>query len=229
MPHPPQWVASASITTQVPPQRTYPGSHAARHCPPEQKLAPFGGVGQTWPQSPQLAESVVTSAQLPSQVLPGGLHFSAQVPFVQVGVPRLWSPRGQLVPQPPQLLRSLAILTQVPAAQGCSPGWHALLHPLPVHTCPGAQGEQLRQVDGAERSASQPLLARPSQSAYPTAHVAMAHAPPSPHVAKAFGRLQGATLGALHAFSHAGGAHTDPGSDSPAGHESLHDRGPASG
>ncbi len=229
MPHPPQWVASASVTTQVPLQRTYPGLHAARQCPPEQKPAPFAGVEQTCPQSPQLAESVVRSAQVPPQVLPGGLHFSAHVPFVQVGVPRLSPPRGQLLPQPPQLLRSLSMLTQLPAAQGCSPGWHALLHPLPVQTCPGAQGEQLRQVDGLERSASQPLLARPSQSAYPAAHVAMAHGPPSPHVAKAFGRLQGATLGALHALSHAEGAQTDPVSDSPAGHESLHDRGPASG
>ena len=46
-------------------------------------------------------------------------------------------PVGQAIPQPPQLFRSVLVLTQTPAHAVC-PGGHEITHTPAVHTWPPA-------------------------------------------------------------------------------------------
>lgn len=73
---------------------------------------------QALPQAPQFATFVLRFvsqpfARLPSQLAQGAVHRITQPPFTQPGVPLM---EPQVVPQPPQLAGSVAVLTSQPVA-----------------------------------------------------------------------------------------------------------------
>jgi hypothetical protein len=58
----PQLRGLEDVLTHSPPHREKPALHSTPHCPPEHVAEPFGIVGQTFPQLPQLRGSVAKSA-----------------------------------------------------------------------------------------------------------------------------------------------------------------------
>jgi hypothetical protein len=105
---------------QVLPHGVEPALQVKPHVPAVQVAVPLAGVGQTWPQPPQLLTSVWVFvsqpfAALASQLAKPALQVNPHVPPLQVAV--ALAGVAQTLPQAPQLLTSLCTLVHTPA--GC--------------------------------------------------------------------------------------------------------------
>jgi len=133
--------------------------------------------GNTWGRGvrTKLCGSLVVSTQLPPQsVRPDAQVNAPHVPLEHVG-----TTPGQVVPQAPQWLGSVARLAQLPL-QLVNGGWHAAAVQAPaLHTCPAAHFTlHAPHVAGLVRSASHPSDTMPLQSAQPGQQVSL-QAPPA--------------------------------------------------
>jgi hypothetical protein len=122
----PGWqVAVGPVPEQQPVQQVLPHSvepalQVKPHVPAVQVAVPLAGVGQTWPQPPQLLTSVWVFvsqpfAALASQLAKPALQVNPHVPPLQVAV--ALAGVAQTLPQAPQLFTSLCTLVHTPA--GC--------------------------------------------------------------------------------------------------------------
>jgi hypothetical protein len=142
-PQKPQLLGSLLSSTHTPPQLTVgawqimppqapPPSVNSQQAPFWQTLKPGG---QTTPQPPQLLMSLVVSTQVVpalQQVSTPGQPVIVQFPVVIVQKPLTQeSPPGQTLPQKPQLLGSLPVLTSQPSgilpSQSAKPGLQAVI------------------------------------------------------------------------------------------------------
>jgi hypothetical protein len=132
-PQAPQLASSALRFTHAPPQSVAPAVQVILQLPMLQTavaVPPSPTMArQLLVQEPQWSRSVLKSTQTPEQLLvPPG---QPQAPFEQT-----W-PAGQIFPQVPQLLGSLAVETQAPPHE-VWPEAQVLLHRPPVQTDPSA-------------------------------------------------------------------------------------------
>jgi hypothetical protein len=139
LPQAPQFALSVARSRQVPPQLVsdVPQNTSQR---PSVQTCP---AEHTLPQVPQFSLSILVSAQYrvstppstPPQAISVGPHSVAQRPIAQT------VPAGQVVPQAPQLARSVSSTTQTPPHAVCPVGqevWHIpATHTWPVpHAMP---------------------------------------------------------------------------------------------
>jgi hypothetical protein len=106
----PQLAASEVTSTHAAPHFMNPGAQVKPHVPAlHVGVAPAGAL-QTVPHAPQLSTSDLTATQAPPpQSFVSGLHVAVQTPFEQI------CPAVQALPQAPQSVALVLVLTQVPA------------------------------------------------------------------------------------------------------------------
>jgi hypothetical protein len=142
VPHAPQFASSVLVLVSHPSrlkfslalQSAYPESHAIVHCPAEQVGVPLALL-QAPPHVPQLAVSACKLIsqplpKLPSQLAKPALQVYSQAPSEHpVAVMFVGASAAQLVPQFPQLARSVLTLVSHPSArpplQSAKPAVHA--------------------------------------------------------------------------------------------------------
>jgi hypothetical protein len=157
--------------------------HAYPHDPPAHARVEFEGVPHELPQRPQLFTSVAFDTSHPSVALPlqstlPGLHAYVQRPLAQTGAE--FGRDGHIVPQVPQFARSERRSTSQPSfalpLQLAKFGRQAASEHVPLPHVPmpleyeHAMLHRPQCIGSAERFASQPFAALPSQSAYPALH-----------------------------------------------------------
>ncbi len=189
--HAPQWAGLAARSTSqplaaAPSQLPKPVAQTTAHAPLMQAGVELGAAAQVLPQAPQWGAAEVTSVSQPLLATPSqsptavaSSQRRVHTLATQTAAPR--GPPGQRLSHAPQLPGSLTRLTQVsPQRSGVSPE-QATAHEarrappvtVTVHSglAPPQTVPQAPQWSGRERSASQPLVASPSQSPKPGSQV----------------------------------------------------------
>jgi len=188
--HVPQCFGSVDRGAHSAPQMEYPASQEGTHCPISQRRS----AAQTNPHFPQLRESLEKSlTQRPSHAVAPAWQCKVQTASSQapsepvhrwLQVPHAAADEYKSTHRDPHVV---------------SGGAHAATHPEAAQS--GAVSSQWvlqePQLLGLERSASQPLVGLPSQSAQPTSQVPMTQAP-AWHTPNAWLGLQGAHPSAPH-------------------------------
>jgi hypothetical protein len=161
-----------------PSQFKKPLAHRIPHTPPLQVADAFGDVGHTVPHVPQFSGLTVVLISQPlarsrSQSLKPGPQTSVHIPAVHTGVALV--PPVQIVPQPPQLFRSLPMFVSHPfsddESQSANPALHTVPHVADAQiadalVAPGQVVVHVPQcVALVARFTSQPFARLPSQSA----------------------------------------------------------------
>lgn len=141
LPQAPQLAASVLMFLQVPLQQVCPGPHAGLQVNWQVPFTQFWPLAHAWPHPPQLFTSVLVFTHVPLHALwPAGhaTHWGLKIDPLQI------CPAGQTLPQAPQLLGSVDMLTQVglPFTEqtDCPPGQkHAFPNPPFSQLWPTAQ------------------------------------------------------------------------------------------
>jgi hypothetical protein len=150
---PPQLELSVVVSTHVPEQRVKPALQAVPQPLLVHVAVPFGTLGQTVPQSPQLLGSRLASTHPLPQRMKGKVHWKSHVP-VQTGI--AFGGALQCVPHWPQFEVSVNKLTHEPVQSVCVP--HSVVQAPALQTMPASQAvAQLPQCLVSERRSTQDL------------------------------------------------------------------------
>jgi hypothetical protein len=183
LPHEPQLPTSTPVATQVPAHSSNPVGQPMLHV----EFAQSGGPPASppgehaWPQPPQLfGSAVVSTRQAPLQRVSPGPQTSGVVPqdpLLHVATEPEAAVHGW--PHVPQLDGSLERSMHRPVPQLAVGAAHDATHPPEAQSgvAPEQEVAQLPQVCALVRSASQPFVGSPSQSAHPLLQLTISQAP----------------------------------------------------
>jgi hypothetical protein len=195
MPQPPQLLASERVlnsqpSAALPLQSEKPALHAPRpQVLVSQTPTAFGGLGHTVLHEPQCMMSAVVSVSQPSATfMLQSAWLRPHIPMVHIELTQALAPNataGQTLPHMPQWARSVVRLVSQPSVappkQSSKPALQVSMPqakpehlgvPLAIAGHTLVQAPQF--IWSAERSTSQPLATRPSQSAKPASQPPMA-------------------------------------------------------
>jgi len=186
LPQAPQWAALVRVSTSqpllgLPSQSPKFVAQTAPHTPAAQKVVALGPEGHTVPQAPQWSGSLATLAQVPAQLRSPVWQLTPHWPAEHT------VPLGQTVPQAPQLVLLVLVLTSQPLAalpsQSAKPVAQAASVQAPALQVVVALGNTQARPHPPQWvalvvvSVSQPFAAVPSQSPKPGEHRTTAQVP----------------------------------------------------
>ncbi len=203
VPHAPQWALSVRVSTSQPllgspSQSEKPAAHADTPQAPAAHCAVALGSTHARPHTPQLVALARTSVSQPLRASPSQSPYppahrtTVHAPIAQLCAVALGS--AQASPQSPQFAGSTAVFAQsalAPVPQVRSGDPQVAPQAPPEQSCPAVQAvpQPPQCALSVPVLTSQPLPGSRSQSAYPIAQDATAHAPPT-QLALAWGSAQ---------------------------------------